>query len=251
MTHATPALTPPQQAALDAATRYLRQMLTAPQDLRGQQTRGTGPVAEFESLLSRRTGFPYALATCNATLSLLITALVLKVEGKEVIIPPNAWPGTHGPFAFAGARLVTASADAHGNLLVEALPDFITQHTCAVIAVDWQCHRHDRQALRQLCDAHDLLYIEDSSFLPSWDSLNQDKSLADVQTPSFGPGKSLPLGEGGAVLTRHRWIYEAAVAMSQHPERVAAEGIEVENAAMSLNARMHPLAALVGREMLR
>ena len=236
----------PQSRAVARAADYIAAMLEMPEAFRGQQLRGAGPVAEFETLLAERGGFPFCLSTSNATTGLLIAALAANLAGKEIIVPPHSWGGTYGPFEFAGARLIYAEEDAHGNIAAPSITKLATASTTAVLAADWNGTRHDAPAVRELCDSRSLLYIEDTSFLPSPDDDPADCSLADIQVISFGPGKPMMLGEGGALLTRHRWIYEAAVALSQHPERSMAEDIIGRDKRPFLNGRIHPVAAVLG-----
>lgn len=236
--------------AVSRAADYIAAMLEMPEAFRGQQLRGAGPVAEFELLLAERVGFPYCLSTSNATTGLLIAALAANLSGKDIIVPPHSWGGTYGPFEFVGASLIFAEEDAHGNIAASSIERLGTNSTAAVLAADWNGVRHDASGVRAMCDALGLLYVEDTSFLPSHDSSAHDQSLADIQVISFGPGKPLSLGEGGALLTRHRWIYERAVALSQHPERSLAEGVMAAGERPFLNGRIHPVAAVLGIALL-
>ena len=239
-----------RELAVQRASAYITGMLEDPTAFRGQQLRGTGPIAEFESALAERCGFPFCLATSNATAALLVTALAAEFTGREIIVPPNSWGGTYGPFEFAGARLIRAEEDHHGNLNPDCIQPMKSPATCAVVSVDWKNERHNATAIREKCDTAGLLYIEDTSFIPSLERNDSQRSLADVQTISFGPGKPLTLGEGGALLTRHHWIYERAVSLSQHPERCIAEDAPDAPAHPFLNARMHPVAAVLGLVLL-
>lgn len=236
--------------AVQRAADYLAAMLEMPDAFRGQQLRGAGPVAEFESLLAERSGFPFCLATSNATTGLLIAALAANLADKDIIVPPHSWGGTYGPFEFAGARLVWAEEDARGNISPASIQSLSTPATTAVVAADWNGTRHDTRAVREVCDSRNLIYIEDTSFLPSSDDEPEVHSLADIQIISFGPGKPITLGEGGALLTRHRWIYERAVALSHHPERCSSEGIGDCPDHPFLNGRIHPIAAILGVALL-
>ncbi len=236
--------------AVSRAADYIAAMLEMPEAFRGQQLRGAGPVAEFESLLAERSGFPYCLSTSNATSGLLIAALAANLAGRDIIVPPHSWGGTYGPFEFAGARLIFAEEDANGNIAAASIERLSTAGAAAVVAADWNGSRHDGRAVRAACDARSLLYIEDTSFLPLRDGAPHECSLADVQIISFGPGKPLSLGEGGALLTRQRGIYERAVALSQHPERSASEGIADYEERPFLNGRIHPVAAILGGALL-
>jgi len=236
--------------AVQRAADYLAAMLEMPDAFRGQQLRGAGPVAEFESLLAERSGFPFCLSTSNATTGLLIAALATQLAGKEIIVPPRSWGGTYGPFEFAGARLVWAEEDARGNISPASIQSLSTPATTAVVAADWNGSRHDTRAVREVCDSLNLIYIEDTSFLPSPDDEPEARSLADIQIISFGPGKPITLGEGGALLTRHRWIYERAISLSQHPERCSSERIADCPERPLLNGRIHPVAAVLGVVLL-
>lgn len=237
--------------ALRAVSRYLEAMQGDPFALRGQQLRGGGPVERFEAILCERTGFPFCVATANATSALLCAALALDVGGREVIVPPNSWGGTYGPFEAGGAKLVYASSDDSGNICPASIRTLGSPRTVAVLAVDWKGSRHRSAEVRAACDSLGVLYIEDTSWLPGVLAMLDQPSLADVQIISFGPGKPLSLGEGGALLTRHRRIYETVVALGQHPERTRNEGLD---AAIPdhpfLNARIHPLAAVLGCALL-
>ncbi len=229
---------------------YVEAMIVAPHALRGQQLRGGGPVADFEMALAARCGFPYCLATSNATTALLVAALAADLPSKQIIVPPNSWEGTFGPFEFVGATLLEAESDGCGNICPKSVARMANESTAAVIATDWQGARHASEEIRAICDKVGCLYIEDTSRMPTASGRTEDRSLADIQVISFGPGKPMCLGEGGALMTRHSSIYERAVALSQHPERTLAERVTPLPQRLFLNARMHPLAALIGNVLL-
>lgn len=221
-------------SALKALTRYADQMLALPQAMRGQMLRGSGSVAEFEMLLAERCGFPYCLATCNATAALLTGLIAADLSGKSVAVMEDAWVGSLGALRLANVTVVPFfqcnSADTDCK---------------AVLAVDSETERHRAQELRRRCDKNGWLYIEDTGWLPGITAPSDAPSLADIQVLSFGPGKPLCLGEGGALLCRDASLYQRAVTLSQHPERVHYEFGETSGVPL-LNSRVHPLAAILG-----
>lgn len=240
-----------RREAVRSASRYFDAMLADPFGYRGQQLRGTGPVADFESLLAERCGFPFCVATCNATSALLVVALAAGLPGRQIVVPPKAWSGSIGPFEFAGAKLVVAEGDPHGNLDPASVRRLVARDTAAVLAVDWNGHRHHYEAIRRICDEKECLYIEDTAWIPGISTRSMEPSFADIQILSFGPGKPLPLGEGGAILLRSGAFYNQVIALSQHPERAIAKGIVPISDRIFLNARIHPAAALIGASLLR
>lgn len=223
-----------------AVADYVATMLAFPDTFRGQQLRGGGPVAEFEMLLAERTGFPYCLATSSATSALLATALALELDGKRIAVETGAWEGSLGALEAVGADIEE----------VESLITAPLDGMSAILATDRPGKRHDAVALRARCDELDILYFEDTGWLPGITGPSDVRSLADIQVISFGPGKPLCLGEGGAILCRDEEFYHRCVASSQHPERIIAEG-GTQFARPPMNARIHPLAAVIGLSLLR
>lgn len=70
-----------------------------------------------------------------------------------------------------------------------------------------------------------------------------ESHLADALVVSFTAGKTLCAGEGGAVLTNRRDIYEKLVWWTQHPHRQHRDlALSLDNE-FALNGRINPLAA--------
>lgn len=225
----------PVDSIPESVLGYIQDMLGYPDALRGQQLRGGGPIADFEALLCEVTGFSYCLATSSATSALTVAALAAGLRGKRVLVRENAWCGSTGALELGGVELFEVK-----DLL--ACP---IEGIAAVLATDLDAFRHDALALRRKCDGAGILYIEDTGWIPGFTAPHGEPSLADIQVISFGPGKSIPLGEGGALLCRSKAVYEIAVKVSQHPERSTAEGISGTSRPL-LNARMHPVSAMLG-----
>lgn len=244
----------PAQVRSDAIRKtsgYLQTILEAPDAIRGPLLRGAGPVAEFETLLAIRCGFPYCLATASATSGLLALVAAAELTGRRVIVPGGFWSGTRGALRFAEVGTLSVRTTDAGALDLMAVGRLLENDDIAAIVAGDTEHRHGTAAeLRKLCSEANCLYIEDSSWLPGVSAPVDSTCLADVQVMSFGPGKPLTLGEGGAVLTRRLDLYERLVARSQHPERCLAEGIDYDPERLALNARMHPLAAVIGVALL-
>lgn len=237
--------------ALLEVFKYLDAMLEAPSLFRGIQLRGSGPVSEFESLLAERCKFPHCLATASATAGLIAVAAAARLKGKTVIVPRGMWAGTPGALKLIGAKVKEADLGSDGTvdpLIAASIAR--TEKCAAIVATDQGEKRHDVEAIRDICDNANCLYIEDTSWLPGISAPRDSQSLADIQVLSFGPGKPLSLGEGGAVLFRDNELYHRAVAISQHPERSASEDIDYRLGELALNARIHPVAAILGSVVL-
>ena len=68
----------------------------------------------------------------------------------------------------------------------------------------------------------------------------------------FGPGNSISLGEGGAALFRTPSQHEIFLRSTVHPERVCATNERTaEEPNECLNARIHPVSAIPGNQILK
>jgi dTDP-4-amino-4,6-dideoxygalactose transaminase len=240
------------ERAARAAADWVRKSLAFTQDAVTEHWRGDGPVGDLEALLRRHYRVPYALAMNNTTNALLALGLASNLANQDVIVPPQSYGATYGPFAWLGCHLFYTEADADGNLCPVSAEALVTAQTRAIIATDHQGEAHDQRSLRALCDRHSLLYLSDAACaLFSTRDHTPASSLADAWVVSFGMNKPLPCGEGAAVITRHRETYERLLHLTQHPDRWRREVcLDGWNEFPFLNARMHPLTAVIALELV-
>lgn len=224
--------------AVAAVTAYLEDFLADPQAFRGQQLRGGGPVAEFERILADRCRFPYCVATCNATAALLGLAAMFRVSGKTIWFPKSHWEGSVSAFRLMGAkiRFYDTEVGTFPRLQRATLASFVIVSKCADVGM-----------IRATIGCPKCLIVEDSSRIPGTSADRQEYSEADIQVISFGPGKPLCLGEGGTILFRTRRLYDRFISCSMHPERTTDATRRAPCVPpRCLNARIHPLAAIMG-----
>lgn len=231
-----------------AVADYLQKALANPNG-NLSQLQGRGPIHEFETRLAEVAGKRFCLATNNATNGLLLLALAAGLTRQEIITTPKSYGATWGPFLLLRNRLRYGKTDDNGNLSPLSVQRLITPRTKAVLAVDYNGFPHDSKAMRELCDRHGLLYLADSaqSFGQSLPDGHAASHFAHAYVLSFGPGKPLFCGEGGAILTDDLALYRNCVRIGQHPERYRLEFSLLDfSDVQPLNARIHPLAAILG-----
>jgi dTDP-4-amino-4,6-dideoxygalactose transaminase len=227
--------------AIERVSNYLCEFLADPSAFRGQQMRGGGPVADFEELLAARCGFPYCVATCNATTALMGLAIMLGMRGRSVWFPKPHWEGSVSAMRCMGARIHRYDPQATSRFRGFKHGDVVIVSEVADVGV-----------LRRRAGLPDFMLIEDSSRLPWLATGNANYSPADIQVLSFGPGKALSLAEGGAALFRSAKHYQQFIKHSMHPERFAAlQAIGPQLPLEAFNARIHPVAAILGIELLK
>lgn len=155
---------------------------------------------ELEEALGRLFGcHARAVTGATAALHLAFRAIGLRA-GDEVLLVGCTGPVARGVTAFCGATPVVAP----GSRPTAELEPLITTRTRAVIAEHRGAGRAERDALRGLCDRHELTLIEEVT-----EALGVEASgvgepsglVGDLAYLSFGAPSPLDLGTGGAVLT--------------------------------------------------
>lgn len=227
-----------------AVLRHLRRHLTS-EDARTAHLLGTASVHELETRLCAHYGKRFAVLTASATSTLFALARVIGVSGREIVTPPLSWGGTVAGFLREGGVLRFADVEpATLTLSPDDVSENVGSRTTAIIAVDLFGVPADDRGLRAVADQHGLWYIHDAA--QSFGATREGRPAgqhAHAIVLSFGPGKPLYAGEGGALITDDPWLYERMVAETQHPYRHLRELGLAHSFETALHARIHPLAA--------
>lgn len=171
-----------------------------------------GPkVDELERALCDYTGAKYAVAVANGTAALHCACIAAGIgPGDEVITTPITFAASANCVLYCGATPVFADIDPDTyNIDPESIREHITEKTKAVVAVDFTGQVVEIEEIRKICDEYHLLLIEDAAHsIGSSYNGKMVGSLADITTFSFHPVKTVTGGEGGAVLTSRKELYD-------------------------------------------
>jgi len=206
---------------------------------------GIGPIGELERRLAEHYGRQHALCVASATAGLHAVAHALELTGGEVVTTPFAWGGGVGSLLVAGARVRFADIDpANLSLEPEAAASAVGPSTNALLSVDVFGSPADDRALRRVADDRGLWLLHDGA--QSFGALREGRrpgAYAHVLVLSFGVGKALSTGEGGAILTDDARLHERLIELTQHPLRHKREVGLAGTSELAMHARMHPVAA--------
>lgn len=189
-----------------------------------------GPkVTALEAKLCELTGAKYAVVCSNGTAALHIAALAAGVgAGDELITTPITFAASANCGLYCGARPVFADINPRTyNIDPESVREKLTEKTKAVVAVDFTGQAVELDPLLALCHEKGIILIEDAAH--SIGTKYKGKpvgSIADMTTFSFHPVKTVTGGEGGAVLTDSRELYERLVLFRSHGITREAELLE-------------------------
>ncbi|MBO5144532.1 MAG: UDP-4-amino-4,6-dideoxy-N-acetyl-beta-L-altrosamine transaminase [Lachnospiraceae bacterium] len=179
-----------------------------------------GPkVTELERKLCELTGARYAVACSNGTAALHIAALAAGLgKGDELITTPITFAASANCALYCGARPVFADINPNTyNIDPKSVAEKITDHTKAVVAVDFTGQAVELDALLELCHTKGITLIEDGAHAIGTKYKGKPVgSIADMTTFSFHPVKTVTGGEGGAVLTNREDLYGKLLLYRSH-----------------------------------
>lgn len=179
-----------------------------------------GPkTAEFEKKLCEITGAKYAVVVANGTAALHIAALAAGFgEGDEVIVSSITFAASSNCVLYCGATPVFADINPKTyNVDPESIRKLITPKTKGIVAVDFTGQAVEHDAIRAICEEHNLVFIEDAAHaIGTKYNGKAVGSLADMTTFSFHPVKTVTGGEGGAITTNDEKLYRKLMLLRTH-----------------------------------
>ena len=224
-----------------------------------------GPkVFEFEKALAKTVGAEYVVAVANGTAALHLAAIALNLKsGNEVITTPISFLATSNAILYAGAKPVFADIDSETQCLdPKCIESKITKRTSAIFVTDFAGHPADMKTIWQLAKKHGFRVLEDACHaLGSFYGRDRVGSCrhADVSIFSFHPVKHITTGEGGAITTNDKKLYERLCDLRTHgvtrdPEKLIAKNegawyYEMQD--LGYNYRLTDLQAALGIEQLK
>ncbi len=235
--------------------------------LRRRAMSGTDVTVKLEQDLAEYHGTEFALGYCNGTSAILGGMFALGIgQGDEVICPSLTYWASAAQLLMLNAVPVFCDIDADTLCMdPDDIEHRITPRTKALIVVHLYGHPADMDRIRSIAKTHGLKILEDFSHAQGTRYKEQlAGTMSDVGCTSLMTGKSLACGEGGALITNDRSIYERAVAFS-HYERMGSARYGQTDAGISdpelqkyagvplggFKHRMHQMSAAMCRVQLK
>ena len=179
-----------------------------------------GPkIEEAEEKLCKITGAKHAVLIANGTAALHATMFAAGVgPGDEVITTPITFAASANCALYCGAKPVFADINSETyNIDPDSIEKCITNKTKAVVAVDFTGQAVEINRIREICDKHHLIFVEDAAHsLGTRYNGVPVGSLADMTEFSFHPVKTCTAGEGGAITTNNDKLYEKLILFRTH-----------------------------------
>jgi len=180
----------------------------------------TGPkVSEFEKKICKYLGCKYAVVVSNGTAALHLAVKSLEMPDKSEVITT---PFTFVPDAnsIVNNNYIPVFADIQPdtyNIDPEQIEKKITKKTKAILYVDYAGQPCDIDKIKKIARKHSLSLIEDAAHaFGSKYKGSRICSFADLTIFSFQPTKIITSGEGGAITTNNKKLYEKLLTLRNH-----------------------------------
>lgn len=190
-----------------------------------------GPrIPEFEQQFAEYLGADYCCMVSNGTAALHLCAMALDIKpGDKVITTPITFVASANGFRYLGADIEFCDIDAQTFLMdldkLEAMLKAAPKGTYkAVVPVDFAGYPIDEERLHALAVEYGFATVIDCCHAPggSWTDSKGEKQMignckyADLSVFSFHPVKHIAAGEGGAVTTKRKDLYEKVALYRTH-----------------------------------
>lgn len=165
----------------------------------------------FEEKFAEYLGIKYVVGVTSCTDALFLSLKGLGIQpGDEVITTPMSFIATSTSIEHAGAIPVFVDVEAStGNIDATLIEKAITQKTKAILVVHLYGQMCDMKTISKIAKKHKLKLIEDCAHTIEGerDGIKVGQ-LADASCYSFYATKNITSGEGGAVATNNKKLYD-------------------------------------------
>lgn len=168
-------------------------------------------ISTFEQKLANYLKVKYSLALPNCTLSIFATLQTLGISPNDEVIVPNL---THAssiyPIIMSGAKIKVCDFQANSYYYdIESIKKLITPKTKFLLACYLYGMPLNIQEIKDLCEKHGIILIEDVAQAFGTKINNKYAgTFGKVGCYSFNDTKMLRIGEGGAIVTNDKKIFE-------------------------------------------
>lgn len=216
--------------------------------------KGIWKAQELEKAVAQTFGCQYAQLTSSGTAALTTAMAALGVgAGHEVIMPAFTFVASFEAVLSVGAIPVLVDVDETLTLNPDAVRKAITPATKCIMPVHMCGSMADLDALKAICDEHNLILLEDAC--QSIGGTYKGKKLGTIGhagTFSFDFVKTITCAEGGVVMTNSEDVYIKSDGYTDHghDHKGVDRGADL-HPFIGYNFRISELHAAVGLAQIR
>lgn len=182
----------------------------------------TGPkIKEFELAIAQYCDAKYCVAVSNGTAALHLASITLLNKGDKVLTTPNSFLATSNSILYVQAIPIFVDIQKNGNINLDLCEDALKKDPSikAIYTVAFSGNIIEQKKLEYLKKTYNITILEDNAHaigayekeIKAGSCTNSDCSIF-----SFHPVKHMTTGEGGAITTNSKDIYEKLLSLRTH-----------------------------------
>ena len=182
----------------------------------------TGPkVKEFEEKIAAYCDAKYCVAVSNGTAALHLASLVLLNENDKVLTTPNSFLATSNSILYVNAKPIFIDIQEDGNIDLDLCEEELKKDSSikAIYVIHFSGNPVNQRKLKYLKETYNIKILEDCahSIGAKIDEIKAGSCAnSDCSIFSFHPVKHITTGEGGAITTNSKELYEKLLLLRGH-----------------------------------
>lgn len=219
----------------------------------------TGPkVKEFEEKIASYCGAKYCVAVSNGTAALHLASLVLLNENDKVLTTPNSFLATSNSILYVNAKPIFVDIKEDGNIDLDLCEEELKKDSSikAIYVVHFSGNPVNQKKLKYLKETYNIKILEDCahSIGASFEGIKAGSCTnSDCSIFSFHPVKHITTGEGGAITTNSKELYEKLLLLRGHgmSPRVDVSPWHYDMIELGFNYRLTDISCALGLSQLK
>jgi UDP-4-amino-4,6-dideoxy-L-N-acetyl-beta-L-altrosamine transaminase len=219
----------------------------------------TGPkVKEFEEKIASYCGAKYCVAVSNGTAALHLASMVLLNENDKVLTTPNSFLATSNSILYVNAKPIFVDIQEDGNIDLDLCEEELKKDSSikAIYTVHFSGNPVNQKKLKYLKETYKIKILEDCahSIGATFEGIKAGSCVnSDISIFSFHPVKHITTGEGGAITTNSKELYEKLLLLRGHgmTPRVDVAPWQYDMIELGFNYRLTDISCTLGLSQLK
>ena len=207
----------------------------------------------FEKRISQLLKVKYVVSCTSGTIAIFLALKAIGVKNRDEILVPNiTFPATLNAISLSGAKPILVDVDKNNLLMnVKDIKKKINKKTIAILPVHISGRASNILKITEIAKKKKLIVIEDAA--EAFMSSVKNKFLGThgkIGCFSFAPNKIITTGQGGAIVTNDKSIYEIVSRLKDQGRVGPTTGGEDNYVSVGYNFKFTNLQAALGLSQL-
>ena len=200
-------------------------------------------VNEFEQKIYEKSNAKYCVSVSNGTAALHLSALALLDAGDKALTTPNSFIATANSILYANATPIFIDICEDGSIDLDLCEEALEKDKSikAIFAVSFSGKILDQEKLHYLQTTYGVKILEDNAH-----TMGVKLTHSDISIFSFHPVKHIATGEGGAIVTNDKALYEKIKMLRNHGQDDKHQMLE-----LGYNYRLSDISCTLGLSQIK